>query len=246
MVACSKLSVWAQFSDQGLNLCPLHWKVASQPLDHQGSPQLYDSQVSPWIPGGIIPGTSYHLNSGSNLLEKKWNYLLVFYIWLNKRGLNMSQFWCPSFFQSWGQFCVCVCVCVYVQSCLLFVTLWTAAHQAPLSIGFSRQEYWSGLYWGRKWIFPTQEMNSHLLHWQADSLPLSHLGCPPGVTWPPSVALCLAQSQWQICTLSRKTLCLHPRNIPLPWGSASSPSYNPWPCVSVLIAGLWFFCHDST
>ena len=27
----------------------------------------------------------------------------------------------------------------------LFVTLWTAAHQAPLSMGFSRREYWSGL-----------------------------------------------------------------------------------------------------
>ena len=27
----------------------------------------------------------------------------------------------------------------------LFATLWTAAHQAPLSMGFSRQEYWSGL-----------------------------------------------------------------------------------------------------
>ena len=28
---------------------------------------------------------------------------------------------------------------------LLFVTLWTVAHQAPLSMGFSSQEYWSGL-----------------------------------------------------------------------------------------------------
>ena len=27
----------------------------------------------------------------------------------------------------------------------LFVTVWTAAPQAPLSMGFSRQEYWSGL-----------------------------------------------------------------------------------------------------
>ena len=26
-----------------------------------------------------------------------------------------------------------------------FATLWTPAHQAPLSVGFSRQEYWSGL-----------------------------------------------------------------------------------------------------
>ena len=31
-------------------------------------------------------------------------------------------------------------------SCVrLFVNLWTVAHQAPLSMGFSRQEYWSGL-----------------------------------------------------------------------------------------------------
>ena len=27
----------------------------------------------------------------------------------------------------------------------LFVTPWTVAHQAPLSMGFSQQEYWSGL-----------------------------------------------------------------------------------------------------
>ena len=27
----------------------------------------------------------------------------------------------------------------------LFATLWTVAHQAPLAMGFSRQEYWSGL-----------------------------------------------------------------------------------------------------
>ena len=29
----------------------------------------------------------------------------------------------------------------------LFVTPWTAAHQAPPSMGFSRQEYWSGVPW---------------------------------------------------------------------------------------------------
>ena len=27
----------------------------------------------------------------------------------------------------------------------LFATLWTAAYQTPLSMGFSRQEYWSGV-----------------------------------------------------------------------------------------------------
>ena len=30
-----------------------------------------------------------------------------------------------------------------VQSCPVFVTPWMVAHQAPLSMGFSRQEYWS-------------------------------------------------------------------------------------------------------
>ena len=31
------------------------------------------------------------------------------------------------------------------QSCVTFVTQWIIAHQAPLPMGFSRQEYWSGL-----------------------------------------------------------------------------------------------------
>ena len=43
--------------------------------------------------------------------------------------------------------CVYVCVCAAQSlSCVqLFATLWTTAHQAPLSMGFPRQEYWSGL-----------------------------------------------------------------------------------------------------
>ena len=40
----------------------------------------------------------------------------------------------------------CVHKLIYVR---LFATPWTVAHQAPLSMGFSRQEYWSGL------LFPT-------------------------------------------------------------------------------------------
>jgi len=38
---------------------------------------------------------------------------------------------------------VCALSCF---SCVqLFATLWTIVHQTPLSMGFSRQEYWSGL-----------------------------------------------------------------------------------------------------
>ena len=38
--------------------------------------------------------------------------------------------------------CVCVCACSVVPDS---VTPWTVAHQVPLSGGFPRQEYWSGL-----------------------------------------------------------------------------------------------------
>ena len=36
-------------------------------------------------------------------------------------------------------------MCLAAQSCLTLVTPWTVAHQAPLFMGFSSQEYWSGL-----------------------------------------------------------------------------------------------------
>ena len=36
-------------------------------------------------------------------------------------------------------------VCVWAQSCLTLCDPWTVACQAPLSMEFSRQEYWSGL-----------------------------------------------------------------------------------------------------
>ena len=64
-------------------------------------------------------------------------------------NLFLTQFpylWCKDKIQSaklLGRLyvCVCVCVCVWSRfSCVwLFATLWTVAHQAPLSMGFSRQ-----------------------------------------------------------------------------------------------------------
>ena len=38
-----------------------------------------------------------------------------------------------------------LCMLSSFSQILLFVTPWTVAHQAPLSMGFSQQEYWSGL-----------------------------------------------------------------------------------------------------
>ena len=89
-----------------------------------------------------------------------------------------------------------------VKSCLSLVTSWTVACQDPLSMGFSRQQYWSG------WPFPSpgdlpnpgNEPRSPAL--QADSLPSKPPGKPEvrpvncsrlkkpgaGLPWDPSLA----------------------------------------------------------
>ena len=85
--------------------------------------------------------------------------------------------------------CVCVCVCartrthaLIAQLLQLFVTPWTAACQAPLSMGFPRQRYWSGLLFPLQGVFLNQGPNPKSLALQADSL----LSEPPGK---PTVAL---------------------------------------------------------
>ena len=56
----------------------------------------------------------------------------------------------------------------------LLSTPGTVACQAPLTMGFSRQEYWSGLPFPSSGMLPTQGSNPCLLRWQVDSLLLSH------------------------------------------------------------------------
>ena len=46
-----------------------------------------------------------------------------------------------------------------------FATPWTVARQAPLLMGFFRQEYWSGLLFFSPGVFPDQELNLCLKHW---------------------------------------------------------------------------------
>ena len=56
----------------------------------------------------------------------------------------------------------------------LFATPWTVAHQAPLSMGFSRQEDWCGLPCPPPAIFPTQESNPGLPHCRQVLYPLNY------------------------------------------------------------------------
>ena len=74
----------------------------------------------------------------------------------------------------------CACVLKLLQSCPTLCDNQTVAQQAPLSMGFSRQEYWSchALLQG---LFPTQGSNPRLLcllHWQVGSLPLTTWEAP--------------------------------------------------------------------
>ena len=65
-------------------------------------------------------------------------------------------------------------------SCVrLFVTPWTAAHQAPPSMEFSRQEYWSGLPFSSPGDLPDPGIeNPGLLHCRQMLYCLSHQGSP--------------------------------------------------------------------
>ena len=69
---------------------------------------------------------------------------------------------------------VWVCIPNCTSCAQLFVTPWTAATKAPLSMGFPRQECWSELQFLPQGDLPTQASNPHLLsllHWQVNSTP---------------------------------------------------------------------------
>ena len=80
---------------------------------------------------------------------------------------------------------ICMCMLSSFSLVWLFGTLWTIACQAPLPMGFSRQEYWSGLLCPPPGDLsdPRIEPASPLaLALQAASLPLSHRGGPSKFT----------------------------------------------------------------
>ena len=56
------------------------------------------------------------------------------------------------------------------------MTPWTVAHQAPLFTGFPRQEYWRELSFPSPGDRPNPETEPAFTSFQADSLPLQHLG----------------------------------------------------------------------
>ena len=127
----------------------------------------------------------YHTGQGQNAFPR------VISTWCILRGLSkISQFVCAHA-QS-------------LQSCRLFATLRSIACQAPLSMKFSRWEYWNRLPCPPPGIFLTQGSKQNLLcllHWQEGSLPSvppkllvskapsRHTITPPAPHYPPHVYL---------------------------------------------------------
>ena len=70
----------------------------------------------------------------------------------------------------WGR------ACMLIQSCPTLCDPIAVAHQAPLSMGFPRQEYWSQLPFPSPGNIPDPGIEPTSPELQADSLPLSHQG----------------------------------------------------------------------
>ena len=88
-----------------------------------------------------------------------------------RRGEGHGRHAVQHFWVKEAQKCVCVSRSVMSYS---FATPWTVACQAPLSMGFLRQEYWCELPFPPQGDLPDPQIQPELPELQVNSLPLSH------------------------------------------------------------------------
>ena len=99
--------------------------------------------------------------------------LLFLNFWLCKSSSNIMKRVCG------GEGDACTLVLVFSHSIVSdFVAPWSVAHQVPLPMDFPGKNIGVGCHALLQVIFPIQGSNPHLLHWQADSLPLVPSGKP--------------------------------------------------------------------
>ena len=102
------------------------------------------------------------------------SYMLPPLAWTNRFILG------PKLLTHFAVPCCCTHVLSHVQ---IFATLWTVAHQAPPFMGFSRQEYWSGLPCRPSVDLTHSGIEPASSALQANSLPMRHQESPPCPYW---------------------------------------------------------------
>ena len=134
--------------------------------------------ADPWLPRGRGQGRAdweFRVNR-CKLLYRKWinNKVLLY-----NTGIYIQSLAITYNGRDYTYVCImCVCVLSHFSHGHLPVTPWTVAHQAPVSVGFSRQEYWSGLPCPPPGDLPDPGIIPASPALQAEFLPLSHLGSP--------------------------------------------------------------------
>ena len=112
----------------------------------------------------------------------------------------------------------------------LFATPWTMAHQTPLSVGFPRQEFWSGLPNPTPWDLPDSRIKPKSPALKVDSLPLAP-------SWKPQINKYIyflnpikiwSEELWRMKW--KPTAVFLPGNF---HGQRSLAGYSPWDCVGL-------------
>ena len=113
-------------------------------------------------------------------------------------------------------------------SCVqLFATPWTVARQAPLSMGFSRQEFWSGLPFPSPGDLPDEGIEPASPALQADSLPILYLWgtgeAPHSGTFNLNPQKLFVLYGWENTFFHFSLLWIHQLRTGLPSGTSFSP-----------------------
>ena len=114
----------------------------------------------------------------------------------------------------WLTWLLSACVFSCSNHVQLFATPWTVAHQAPLSMGFSRQDYWSGLPCPSPGDLPgpgIEPASLGSLALQVDSLLLSHQGIPSWLLLAPKTEI-RTRGWW-----GKRGLGLNITELEVPW-----------------------------
>ena len=144
---------------------PLEWVTISssmgsyQPRDRTQVSYIADRFFTLWATREALVSGIANKVPWKHMLPRTLKYLLVL--------------WCVHLIGGGG---------LVAQPCLTLAISWTVAYQAHLSMGFSRQEYWSGLPFPPPGGLPNPAIEPGSAALQADSLPSE----PPGRPCPSS------------------------------------------------------------